>query len=277
MNRHQLLPFSLLAQFEVIKQYILVFWRTYWVRIFLILVVGLVMYFKDISIGIQFTDTEVVSSRTESNTGDSPQAMNTSLISRESPNKIAVKTSTNTTSNGPDIGNTYSNMSYTTKGIHTGDKSSKRTKKRKKQLAYVAKYKGIATKEMNKYGIPASITLAQGLLESNVGESKLATRNNNHFGMKCFSKRCKRGHCSNFEDDSHKDFFRIYKSVDESYRAHSLLLKNGKRYRRLFSYRPSDYKSWAKGLKTAGYATDPRYAEKLINLIEDLDLDNYDR
>ena len=131
--------------------------------------------------------------------------------------------------------------------------------------------------EMDKYGIPASITLAQGLLESNVGESKLATRNNNHFGMKCFSKSCSKGHCSNFTDDSHKDFFRIYKSAWESFRAHSLLLKQSSRYQPLFQLKSNDYKGWARGLKKAGYATDPKYAEKIINLIEDLDLHQYDR
>ena len=128
---------------------------------------------------------------------------------------------------------------------------------------------------MNKYGIPASITLAQGLLESNVGESRLSTRNNNHFGMKCFSKSCGKGHCSNFTDDSHKDFFRKYGSAWESYRAHSKML-GGKRYRSLKKLGKKDYKNWAKGLKKAGYATDKRYAEKLINLIETLELYQYD-
>jgi flagellum-specific peptidoglycan hydrolase FlgJ len=129
---------------------------------------------------------------------------------------------------------------------------------------------------MEKYGIPASITLAQGLLESNVGESKLATRNKNHFGIKCFSRSCKKGHCSNFTDDSHKDFFRIYKSSWESYRSHSLLLKRSDRYRRLFQLNRKDYRGWAHGLTKAGYATDKRYGAKLINLIESLALHQYD-
>ena len=166
-------------------------------------------------------------------------------------------------------------MTYTSTGKSSRD--AKRAEKRKKQLKYVKRYAKVAKSEMDKYGIPASITLAQGLLESNVGESKLATRNNNHFGMKCFSKRCKKGHCTNFTDDSHKDFFRKYNSTWESFRAHSQLLKNGKRYSGLFKLRSSDYKGWAKGLKKAGYATDKYYAEKLINLIEDLDLDDYDK
>lgn len=144
-------------------------------------------------------------------------------------------------------------------------------------MKYVDRYAKIAKTEMSKYGIPASITLAQGLLESNIGKSTLATQNKNHFGIKCFSRKCAKGHCSNFADDSHKDFFRIFANSWESYRAHSLLLKNNKRYSRLFKLRRTDYKGWAKGLKKAGYATDKTYANKLIKLIEDLGLAKYDK
>ena len=170
------------------------------------------------------------------------------------------------------VGNTYSNMTY------TFDKSTKKNygTKRKKQEAYVKRFALVAKAEMEKYGIPASIILAQGLIETNAGESKLSVRNNNHFGMKCFSKKCRKGHCSNFTDDSHKDFFRKYKSAWESYRAHSHLL-NGKRYKHLKKLGTKDYKGWAKGLRKAGYATDKRYAEKLINLIETLKLDKFDQ
>ncbi len=148
--------------------------------------------------------------------------------------------------------------------------------KRKKQLAYVKRFADVATREMGTYGIPASITLAQGILESNMGESKLATRNNNHFGIKCFSRSCKAGHCTNFTDDSHKDFFRKYGSSWDSYRAHSQLLQ-GDRYKHLRDLGRTDYRAWAHGLKKAGYATDKRYAEKLIRYIEDLDLHQYDK
>ncbi len=141
---------------------------------------------------------------------------------------------------------------------------------------YVNQFKSIATSEMQKFGIPASITLAQGLLESDAGFSSLAKRNHNHFGMKCFSKSCKKGHCSNHTDDSHKDFFRIYKSNWESYRAHSKLLQN-KRYKPIHRFGARDYKNWAYGLKNAGYATDKRYAEKLIKIIEEMKLWQYDR
>ena len=147
--------------------------------------------------------------------------------------------------------------------------------KRRKQLAYVKQYHKIAQREMHQHGIPASITLAQGLLESNIGQSRLATRNHNHFGIKCFSRSCRRGHCSNFEDDSHKDFFRIYESPEQSYRAHSQVLRND-RYRRLFDLPKDDYRGWALGLRQAGYATDRRYGEKLIALIENLELHRYD-
>ncbi len=147
---------------------------------------------------------------------------------------------------------------------------------REKRLNYVEQYAEVAQAEMKKYGIPASIKLAQGLVETNAGDSKLAVQNHNHFGIKCFTKSCKKGHCSNFSDDTHKDFFRNYGTVWESYRAHSLMLQNP-RYRHLFELEPTDYKGWAYGLKSAGYATDKKYAEKLVELIEDLKLYEYDR
>lgn len=146
---------------------------------------------------------------------------------------------------------------------------------RKRQEAYARRYAALAQGEMKRYGIPASITLAQGILEANAGASPLATTANNHFGMKCFSKSCRRGHCRNFEDDSHKDFFRIYPNVWESYRAHSILLQKP-RYKSLYKLPKKDYTAWAHGLKKAGYATDPGYAEKLIGLIETLQLHQYD-
>lgn len=150
------------------------------------------------------------------------------------------------------------------------------TAKQQRQLAYAASYATVAQAEMKKNKVPASITLAQGLLESNIGKSSLATKNNNHFGIKCFSKQCKKGHCSNFSDDSHKDFFRIYSDAHASFADHSRLLKKD-RYASLFKLKITDYKSWAKGLSKAGYATDPHYADKLIRLIEELGLDQYDK
>lgn len=142
--------------------------------------------------------------------------------------------------------------------------------------AYVKRFAPFAVQEMKKYGIPASITLAQGLLESNAGASKLATNNKNHFGIKCFSKNCKKGHCTNYTDDSHKDFFRNYPSAKESYHAHSVFLQRS-RYAHLKKLGTKNYKDWAHGLRKAGYATDPKYAPKLIKLIEVLKLHRYDK
>jgi len=135
-----------------------------------------------------------------------------------------------------------------------------------KHLAYIKRFEDIAVTEMSKYGIPASIKMAQALLESGAGNSKLAGKNNNHFGIKCFSKQCRKGHCANFSDDHHKDFFRKYPTAWESWRDHSKFLTEGK-YKDLLVHR-DDYKAWAKGLKKHGYATDPTYADKLIATIE---------
>ncbi len=141
--------------------------------------------------------------------------------------------------------------------------------------AYIERYAPVAVAEMERYGIPASISLAQGLVESRAGQSTLARKNNNHFGIKCFSRKCKRGHCSNHTDDTHKDFFRIFKSPWESWRAHSLMLANG-RYAQLKQH-GTDYRAWAIGLKELGYATDKRYDVKLIGMIERYDLTRFDR
>ncbi len=141
---------------------------------------------------------------------------------------------------------------------------------------YIERYAPVAEAEMRHFGIPASITLAQGLLESNAGDSPLARKTNNHFGIKCFSRTCKRGHCVNFTDDSHKDFFVRYDNAWSSFRAHSQFLKNSKRYAALFKLDPTDYRAWAHGLQRAGYATDPLYAEKLIAIVENLGLSRFD-
>jgi len=154
--------------------------------------------------------------------------------------------------------------------------STEKSKKKKDPFAeaYIKRFSKVAIVEMNKFGIPASIKLAQGLLESNAGKSRLAAEHLNHFGLKCFSKTCKNGHCSNHSDDSHKDFFRNYKSAWESWRDHSQFL-SGARYAHLKS-NGTDYKKWAKGLKKAGYATDKKYDKKLIDIIELYGLDRLD-
>jgi flagellum-specific peptidoglycan hydrolase FlgJ len=141
-------------------------------------------------------------------------------------------------------------------------------------MNYVERYKKIAIEESRRYGIPASISMAQGIVESRCGESTLAEKNNNHFGIKCFSHNCSKGHCSNFTDDSHKDFFRKFDSAWESWREHSKLLALP-RYKKLRAY-GNDYESWAKGLSKLGYATDDTYAEKLIEVIEKYNLNKLD-
>ncbi len=138
---------------------------------------------------------------------------------------------------------------------------------------YIIKYRGIAVKEMKRSNIPASITLAQGILESNSGNSFLAREGNNHFGIKCHNWQGKKI----YEDDDKKhECFRKYNSPYESYRDHTDFLMRTPRYRNLFDYEANDYKSWAKGLKKNGYATNPKYASLLIDLIERYQLSQYD-
>ena len=148
------------------------------------------------------------------------------------------------------------------------------TQKKKETVDYIDKYKDIAMKEMVKYKVPASITLAQGILESGNGKSKLATKGNNHFGIKCHSDW--KGKTMRQDDDAPQECFRVYKDAEESYRDHSEFLKKSPRYASLFELKITDYKAWAKGLKKAGYATLPTYANVLINLIETYDLQKYD-
>jgi flagellum-specific peptidoglycan hydrolase FlgJ len=139
---------------------------------------------------------------------------------------------------------------------------------------YIDKFSNASVTEMDKFGIPASITMAQAIIESRSGSSILAVRNNNHFGIKCFSKSCPNGHCSNHTDDHHKDFFRIYKGPQESWREHSnFLMKNS--YKKLLKY-GKDYKAWARGLREYGYATDVNYDRKLIAIIERYELHRLD-
>jgi len=138
--------------------------------------------------------------------------------------------------------------------------------KTRRYKAYIRRFEKVALAEKKKFGIPASVKMAQALLESDAGQSPLARQTNNHFGMKCFSRSCSKDHCVNFGDDHHKDFFRRFNTPWESWRAHSLLIANGK-YKSLLQY-GDDYRKWAKGLSRLGYATDPRYPQKLINTIE---------
>jgi LysM repeat protein len=140
---------------------------------------------------------------------------------------------------------------------------------------YVALYKDDAVREMQLYKVPASITLAQGMLESDNGNSALAVYANNHFGIKCHKEWT--GETYTQDDDEKDECFRKYGSVYDSYTDHSEFLKTRPRYAFLFDLKINDYKGWATGLKTAGYATDPKYAERLINLIERYKLNEYDK
>ncbi|MEL6866926.1 MAG: glucosaminidase domain-containing protein [Bacteroidota bacterium] len=148
--------------------------------------------------------------------------------------------------------------------------------KDERTMNYVKKHADAAIKQMHEFGIPASIKMAQALVESRAGTSMLAKKNNNHFGIKCFSRKCKKGHCTNAYDDHHKDFFRKFDSTTDSWQAHSRLISQG-RYAHLKKLGKLDYKGWAHGLKKAGYATDKRYAEKLINTIEKYQLYELDK
>ena len=141
--------------------------------------------------------------------------------------------------------------------------------------AFIKKYKNIAIEEMDRTGIPASIKLAQGMLESGCGTSKLAVNANNHFGIKCGSSW--RGRSVRHDNDARNECFRAYKRPRDSYEDHSDFLRRGARYAFLFKLDITDYKGWARGLKKAGYATDPSYANRLITIIEDYDLYKYDR
>jgi LysM repeat protein len=141
--------------------------------------------------------------------------------------------------------------------------------------AYVSRYKAIAIEEMKMYGIPASVTLAQGIHESGCGCSSLALNSNNHFGIKCHEEWS--GQTYHHDDDQPQECFRVYNCPEESFRDHSEFLKNRPRYAGLFSLDRTDYRAWARGLKAAGYATNPRYTDIIIKLIEDYKLDQYDK
>lgn len=141
-------------------------------------------------------------------------------------------------------------------------------------VAYINKYKDIAMEEMKKYKIPASITLAQGILESRSGNSELTLKSNNHFGIKCHTGWS--GKKVYHDDDSSGECFRKYKDPRTSFEDHSLFLVERKRYSKLFRLKQGDYEAWAQGLSEAGYATDRRYPAKLIGLIEKYDLHKFD-
>lgn len=140
---------------------------------------------------------------------------------------------------------------------------------------YIDNYKDIAKEEMRQYGIPASIKMAQGILESGAGRGDLTSRSNNHFGIKCHTTWT--GERVYHDDDELQECFRKYNDPKYSFRDHSLFLTSRPRYANLFSLKKDDYKAWARGLRAAGYATDPKYPDKLISIIERYDLHQLDK
>lgn len=175
--------------------------------------------------------------------------------------KAVISTNTDTKPQPQEQEETLESTSTTTVKINTVEE-------------YIAAYKDIAMVEMRKYNIPASITLAQAILESGAGKGELTTKANNHFGIKCHKGWT--GPSVSHDDDAKGECFRKYKHPNQSFEDHSLFLTSRSRYAFLFDLPLDDYKAWARGLKKAGYATDPKYPAKLISLIERYDLNKYD-
>ncbi|MTH16441.1 glucosaminidase domain-containing protein [Flavobacterium sp. LC2016-01] len=166
--------------------------------------------------------------------------------------------------NYPSTNNTTEVIQSTSKTVVTSDLVN----------SYILQFKDIAMGNMQKYGIPASIILAQGILESGAGKGDLAVEANNHFGIKCHKDWL--GESVRHDDDAEQECFRKYPEASESYRDHALFLVGKNRYATLFTYEKDDYKAWAKGLRACGYATDPNYPDKLISYIERYNLHQYD-
>ncbi len=266
-------------------------WRNHFIRYGVIIVLGTILIIKkDFYLGLNITSPyqqEVVSEplpkiseKNQEKQTPKPEKIADKVelkgsIFDEIPTHLLRNFPTQADSN---LANTFSNLGFIMNpGLAKKLKVSSRIVALKKQKcqSYINQFAPIAVEEMKKYGVPASITLAQGLLESNVGDSKLAKRNKNHFGIKCFKTSCTTGHCTNYTDDSHKDFFRKYESDWQSYREHSVFLQR-QRYIHLKEY-GKDYKKWAHGLRKAGYATDKKYGSKLIKIIEVLELYQFDK
>ena len=193
------------------------------------------------------------------------------LASCSSSRKISnTKTNKETITESP-----YKNVSPVQQVQHVKKLQKSNKTLNKYSLQYIKKYAPIAVSEMHKYKVPASITLAQGILESGNGRSQLASKSNNHFGIKCHTgwKGAKVYH----DDDEKGECFRKYKYVESSYEDHSQFLSGRRRYASLFALRKTDYKGWSKGLKKAGYATDKNYPKKLIKIIETYELYEFDK
>ena len=194
----------------------------------------------------------------------------TKVVTKKQP---VTQTKTNPTTTKPNANTSTSTTPKTNSEVNLEATSNVKTYAEEIQ-SYVNNFKDIAMNNMRVHGIPASITLAQGILESGAGKGKLAMSANNHFGIKCHTGWT--GESVKHDDDAAQECFRKYEHPSESYRDHSLFLTSRNRYSNLFKLDKDDYKSWAKGLKAAGYATDVKYPDKLIGLIERFELFKYD-
>ena len=287
-NFDKVLP---LAQFsyyynnpQYIKDKVRDWLNKYWRRGLLLLVVAYVVFNKDVSLQLSLSSAAngvaAVSTAYHHILPDSDN-QGLSLITKQKEEKTKAATpptSQNKKKWKDRKANTFSNLTFIlspTYGQRHNIDPAIVKEKIDNCKNYVKNYAEVAIKEMETYNIPASITLAQGILESNAGDSRLALESNNHFGIKCRSK-CKGCTCRNYTDDDVYDMFRVFESVWGSYREHSKLLTT-KRYKHLLKLKKTDYKNWAYGLKKAGYATDKNYAPKLIQIIEFLNLQQYDK
>ena len=193
----------------------------------------------------------------------------TKKTTTHSSKKVAVKTPKKSSSSSK-----FSKKEQNNSAVETIESTSKTVVTSDLVNDYIFQFKGVAMSNMKNYGIPASIILAQGILESGAGRGRLAVNANNHFGIKCHKEWT--GDSVKQDDDAEQECFRKYNDPSESFKDHAVFLSGRSRYAVLFELPKDDYKAWAKGLRAAGYATDPRYPEKLISYIERYNLYQYD-
>ena len=281
------IPQNIRHKIQVGKNQFSALWAKNWFKIGLIVIIGFMLSQKNLNLNIGLNDSQQsAQNQTITTQEEAPKSTPTPKSTKEiKGNKLTKddisifdftyylisEASTNRDDNRV---NDFSNIGLVINpGFVKKHKINPKIVAEKQKIVtdYIRRHERIAKAEEKKFGVPASITLAQGLLESDAGGSRLARNNNNHFGIKCFSKTCAKGHCVNYTDDTHKDFFRNYESAWGSFRGHSLLLQKS-RYKSLYQLKKTDYKGWSHGLRKAGYATDKRYGDKLIKIIEALDL-----
>lgn len=193
----------------------------------------------------------------------------TKKTTTHSSKKVAVKTPKKSSSSSK-----FSKKEQNNSAVETIESTSKTVVTSDLVNDYIFQFKGVAMSNMKNYGIPASIILAQGILESGAGRGRLAVNANNYFGIKCHKEWT--GDSVKQDDDAEQECFRKYNDPSESFKDHAVFLSGRSRYAVLFELPKDDYKAWAKGLRAAGYATDPRYPEKLISYIERYNLHQYD-